>query len=65
MNELKEYIRQFEEAVKSHDVEHSWTLLVEAVKEFRPQCEVADLVRSKNTKVSKEQSNGNVVRYLG
>jgi FlaA1/EpsC-like NDP-sugar epimerase len=58
---LKEYIQQFEAAIESNDVEHSRELLVESVKGFSPQCEVADLVeRRKGSRVERE-STGNVV----
>ena len=41
---LLTYINQFEQAIESNDVERSRMLLLESVKGFSPQCEVADLV---------------------
>jgi FlaA1/EpsC-like NDP-sugar epimerase len=63
-DELSDYIGQFEAAIDLNDVEKSRQLLVEAVKGFNPQCDVADLVEEK-----KQASNGpardNVIRYPG
>lgn len=44
-DEITACIEEFEETVNSHDVERSRALLVETVKGFKPQCEVADLVQ--------------------
>ncbi len=44
---LTAYINRFEKTINSHDVEHSRELLVESVKGFHPQCNVADLVQEK------------------
>ena len=52
-DELLSFIHQFEETTDSHDVERSRALLVDAVKGFAPQCEVADLVeRRKSSRVA-------------
>lgn len=59
---LNEYIQQFETAIESNDVEHSRELLVESVKGFSPQCEVADLVeRRKDSRVANSSGKHNVV----
>ena len=63
-DELSDYIGQFEAAIDVNDVEKSRQLLVESVKDFNPQCDVADLVEEK-----KQASNGpardNVIPYPG
>jgi FlaA1/EpsC-like NDP-sugar epimerase len=46
-DELVGFIHQFEETTDSHDVERSRALLVDSVKGFAPQCDVADLVQLK------------------
>ena len=46
-DELISFIHQFEETTDSHDVERSRALLVDSVKGFAPQCDVADLVQLK------------------
>jgi FlaA1/EpsC-like NDP-sugar epimerase len=58
---LKEYIQQFEMAIESNDVEHSRELLVESVKGFSPQCEVADLVEMRKDSRVERESTENVV----
>ena len=60
---LQGYIEKFEEAVDSHDVECSRELLVEAVKGFDPQCEVADLVQERRSR--ERDKPDNVIRYPG
>jgi FlaA1/EpsC-like NDP-sugar epimerase len=62
---LTSYIAQFEETINSHDVERSRALLVEAVKGFSPQCEVADLVEAKNQAVAEKPPKDNVIQYPG
>jgi len=52
-------VEQFNQVVDNYDVEKSRLLLIEAVSEFQPQCEVADLVfgqsgEFKTDKVSKK-----------
>lgn len=60
---LSAYIEQFQETVNSHDVERSRALLVEAVKEFEPQCDVADLVQERRANLREKPDN--VIRYPG
>ncbi|MBT8435511.1 MAG: polysaccharide biosynthesis protein [Gammaproteobacteria bacterium] len=62
---IKDYINKFEETVNTHDVERSRALLVESVKGFKPQCEVADLVREINSRVGGKPGKGNVIGYPG
>lgn len=63
--ELKNYIDLFEQAIDSHDAEKSRELLVEAVKGFVPQCDVADLVQLRNLKSSSTSPKDNVIQYPG
>jgi FlaA1/EpsC-like NDP-sugar epimerase len=62
---LKEYIVQFEKAIESNDVELSRQLLVESVKGFSPQCEVADLVQTRNQTAAEKPHEDNVIQYPG
>ncbi len=58
-------LEQFEQAIDSNDVEKSRELLVEAVKGFTPQCDVADLVQERNQKSAGGSRKDNVVQYPG
>ncbi len=62
---LSKYLAQFEQAIESNDVEKSRELLVEAVKGFTPQCDVADLVQEKNQKSADESRKDNIIQYPG
>lgn len=62
---LSNYLVQFEQAIESNDVEKSRELLVEAVKGFRPQCDVADLVQEMNQKSADESRKDNIIQYPG
>jgi FlaA1/EpsC-like NDP-sugar epimerase len=62
---LGNYIDQFERVIESHDVEKSRELLVEAVKGFTPQCDVADLVQEKKLKSSGAPRKNNIIQYPG
>ena len=62
---LSNYIDQFEQAIELHDVEKSRALLVEAVKGFTPQCEVADLVQEEKLKSSDTARKDNIIQYPG
>lgn len=61
---LSDYIAKFTQSIDSHDVERSRQLLVEAVKGFDPQCEVADLVQERRQAV-RTKAGDNVIRYPG
>ena len=52
-----------DQTVNDHDVERSRALLVQAVKGFDPQCDVADLVQER--RASSRETADNVVRYPG
>lgn len=61
-DELISYIKQFEGTIDSHDVDRSRALLVEAVKGFAPQCDVADLVQLKqDTRTADATNEDNVL----
>ena len=63
-HELTSYISRFEDAIDSNDVERSRALLVESVKGFNPQCDIADLVEEKKL-ASKQPAKDNVINYPG
>jgi FlaA1/EpsC-like NDP-sugar epimerase len=54
------FIEQFESAIETNDVDKSRALLIESVKGFDPQCDVADLVQERRASV-----RDNVIRYPG
>jgi FlaA1/EpsC-like NDP-sugar epimerase len=60
---ILEYIEQFRTAIQSNDVEAGRMLLVSAVNEYSPQCDVADLVESKMTRTLATDSKSNVFKY--
>lgn len=62
--DLQQFVEQYQKAVDSDDVELSRRLLVESIKGFDPQCDVADLVQEQLTqsKVS-ETDNTNILKY--
>ena len=62
-DELRNFIDQFEQAIAANDVDTSRRLLVEAVKGFNPQCDVADLVQER--RASRRERPDNVIRYPG
>jgi FlaA1/EpsC-like NDP-sugar epimerase len=62
--DLTDYIDQFADTISSNDVERSRRLLVESVKGFDPQCDVADLVEQKK-QASNKPAKDNVIRYPG
>jgi FlaA1/EpsC-like NDP-sugar epimerase len=62
---LSSYLEQVEQAIESNDVEKSRELLVEAVKGFTPQCDVADLVQKRNQKSADKSRNDNIIQYPG
>jgi FlaA1/EpsC-like NDP-sugar epimerase len=60
--EIEKYIELFGESIGRNDVEKNRSLLLEAVKGFSPQCEVADLVFEYNRNQGKTRSEDNVVK---
>lgn len=60
--QIETFIEQFEEALKNNDVEKSRFLLMDAVKGYHPQCEVADLVYLREDRSALAQST-NIVEY--
>ena len=58
---ILDYIDQFKIALEANDVGLGRMVLIDAIKDYSPQCDVADLVESKlNWKVGKD-SNSNVL----
>jgi hypothetical protein len=64
-DDLRSYLGQLEQAVESNDVERSRELLVEAVKGFTPQCDVADLVQEKNQESAEASRKDNIIQHPG
>ncbi len=61
--ELSDFLDGFESAMENHDADRCRALLVEAVKGFNPQCDVADLVQERRSSV--RERTDNVIRYPG
>ncbi len=61
--ELSDFLERFESAMENHDADRCRALLVEAVKGFNPQCDVADLVQERRSSVRERADN--VIRYPG
>ena len=61
-SQIESYIKMFGETIGHNDVEKNRSLLLEAVKGFNPQCEVADLVFEHNRNSRKAPSEDNVVK---
>jgi len=61
-SEIEKYIELFGETIGHNDVEKNRKLLLEAVKGFDPQCEVADLVFEHSRKSEETLSEDNVVK---
>lgn len=62
---VESFLESFKKAVESYDVERNRFLLMEAVSEFKPQCEVADLVygRQSENEDSNQKNAGNILKY--
>ena len=61
--EIEKFIGLFHDVVANDDVEKCRSLLMEAVNEFYPQCDVADLVFTRKRTVEKQISTDNVLFY--
>jgi len=55
-------VEQFNQVVDNYDVEKSRILLIEAVSEFQPQCEVADLVFGQSGEFKTDQASKKIVK---
>jgi FlaA1/EpsC-like NDP-sugar epimerase len=62
-DEIVNFINQFKLSIVANDVDAARMLLVEAVKEYSPQCDVADLVKGKLTAASIEANKSNIINY--
>jgi FlaA1/EpsC-like NDP-sugar epimerase len=62
-DEILNFITQFKLSIEANDVDAARMLLVEAVKEYSPQCDVADLVKGKLTAASIEANKSNIINY--
>lgn len=54
---IETYLESFAKVIEKNDADKSRNLLMEAVPDFAPQCEVADLLDGRKTRVSKGNSN--------
>ena len=63
--EVEKFIGLFFKVIENDDVENCRRLLMEAVKEFQPQCEVADLVFKKKNMadLKRNDSDENILQY--
>ncbi len=61
-SQIESYVEMFGETIGRNDVERNRSLLLEAVKGFNPQCEVADLVFEHNNNPAKARPEGNVIK---
>ncbi len=59
--DILDYMDKFKQAIESHNVEMCRSLLVESIKGFHPQCEVADLVLERNARGSTSAYKDNVI----
>jgi FlaA1/EpsC-like NDP-sugar epimerase len=55
-------VEQFIQVVDNYDVEKSRILLIEAVSEFQPQCEVADLVFGQSGEIKTDKVSKKIVK---
>jgi FlaA1/EpsC-like NDP-sugar epimerase len=61
-SKIENYVELFGETIGRNDVERNRSLLLEAVKGFNPQCDVADLVFEHNRDPDGAQPDGNVIK---
>jgi FlaA1/EpsC-like NDP-sugar epimerase len=61
--QVLDFIDQFKLSIEANDVDAARMLLVEAVKEYSPQCDVADLVQGKLSRTSSEARKSNILNY--
>ena len=61
--EIEKFIALFSKVVADDDVEECRKLLMEAVNDFHPQCDVADLVFAKKRITGKSENKSNVLQY--
>ena len=62
-NTIIEFIEQVRTAIEINDADLGRMLLVDAVKGYNPQCEVADLVRDRMNRLANDLSRDNVIEY--
>jgi len=60
---ISNYIDQLKKAIETNDVEAGRMLLVDAVKEYSPQCDVADLVQGRLTASIGNTAQNNIIDY--
>ena len=62
-DQVLDFIEQFKISIEANDVDSARMLLVEAVQEYSPQCDVADLVKGKLTQTSSQATKSNILKY--
>ena len=59
--QILDFIDQFKLGIEANDVDAARMLLVQAVKEYSPQCDVADLVQGKLIRTSSKARKSNIL----
>jgi len=60
--QIETLVEQFNDVVDNYDVERSRILLMEAVSEFQPQCDVADLVFGRSGEFKTDEVSKKIVK---
>jgi len=60
---IADYIDQLKVAIETNNAESGRMLLIDAVIDFHPQCDVADLVQEKLTHVTDKTTKGKILNY--
>jgi len=61
--EIENFIALFSKVIANDDAEECRKLLMEAVDDFHPQCDVADLVFAKKRITGKSENKSNILQY--
>jgi len=62
-SQIEDYVEKFGKAIGRNDVETSRSLMMEAVKGFIPQCEIADLVYDRSDGAKNNNQESNILKY--
>ena len=60
--QVETLVEQFNDVVDNYDVERGRILLLEAVSEFQPQCDVADLVFGRSGEFKTDKASKKIVK---
>jgi FlaA1/EpsC-like NDP-sugar epimerase len=61
--QVSDYMDRLKLAIESNNVDVGRMLLVDAINEYSPQCDVADLVQDRLTQNDRNTSKGNILNY--